>query len=204
MRWFRFAAVSSLCFVASLSGAAEPQAQILFNPYAAGPTAVIGQPVPAAATTTAMPISTWRGTTSSTSIVEPATPNVVAHPLARSLPTDRLLALRVAMQVRSPAEAYRATDLPTRHNRTADWNASPQALGMPRRDEAVKPAAWIEDVPPPVFQPKATTPAPQLLSDVTTAHQGATRLTQNPYRHGDAATNRSASPVVTISDNPLR
>lgn len=185
MRWMIRFAVCYSCLLAVAWGA-EPTGPAIRNPYAVGPTA-----------THSAPLNAWRSTAPSTSPTEPVTSDAAAQPVARSLPNDCLKALRAAVAVRTPAEAYRAAEQTPGSQAVGGMRAAGQP-GTLRRDEAVKPAAWIESASAQresVASPAAETP--RLLSDVTAAHQGATRLTRNPYRN--AATTGAAA-----SENPLR
>jgi hypothetical protein len=186
MRWIHHAAVTSFCLAAVVSNAGEPQ--VVHNPYATRPSVVLGQPMPM--NSSASPDGAWQSTVKPASHFAPAptAAPVATPPVSRTLPTDRLQALRAAVQVRSTAEAYRGVESSARHDKTAAWNA-PLKSPSPIRDEAVKPATWIADVPretPTSIVTDAT--VPRLLSEVTSAHQEATRLTRNPYRSGDATT----------------
>jgi hypothetical protein len=197
MRW-TIRAVASLCLFASIGGAVEAQeAQVIQNPYAVGPTSNLAAP-PSSSQPPAQ-LSTWQGVVRPSAWAEStATITDTAAPVVRTLPNDRLKALRLAVNVRSTAEAYRAADLPPSQDRTAARTSPQNIFAATKRDEAVKPATWIEDVPAPL------TNSPQLLSEVTTAHQEATRLTRNPYRSMGPSPSRATAPASNAAGNPLR
>lgn len=200
MRWFLRAAVASSVLACTVAAAVEPDVRVVRNPYTVGPTMAVTPPQPASV---ASPLNAWRGTVQPASSAESAAGVVETSPSARALPKDCLKALRAAVQVRSPAEAYRAQESTTA-DKTAARTDSQGNLAPMRRDEAVKPASWIEDALPSAAAATPVANAPRLLSDVTAEYQGATRLTRNPYRNGDATENRSTTTVADTAANPLR